>query len=67
MLTPLSFDHTTSPPMLISPASGASRPTIQRSSVVLPQPLGPSSVKICFSAIVRSTSSSATIVLPSET
>src|SRR3954468_3046408 len=33
------------PPTLISPARGFSRPAIERSVVVLPQPLGPSSVK----------------------
>jgi len=61
-----SCENTTCPPILISPASGDSRPTMHRSSVVLPQPLGPSSVNIRLGAIVRSTSSSALIVLPSE-
>src|SRR3954464_2883619 len=32
------------PPTLISPERGFSRPAIERSVVVLPQPLGPSSV-----------------------
>ena len=56
-----------SSPMLISPVSGISRPTMQRSSVVLPQPLGPSSVKIFRAGMVRFTSSRALMVLPSET
>ena len=34
------------PPISIVPASGASRPAIRRSTVVLPQPDGPSSVSI---------------------
>ncbi len=62
----LSFDQTTSSPMLISPVSGISSPTMQRSSVVLPQPLGPSSVKIRLAGMVRLTSSRALMVLPSE-
>ena len=35
---------TATPPMLIAPSSGATRPAVSRNSVVLPQPDGPSSV-----------------------
>src|SRR5882762_7446786 len=35
-------EYTTRSPTLISPARGRSRPAIERSVVVLPQPLGPS-------------------------
>src|SRR2546421_8559688 len=45
MKMPRSDEYTTSPPIEISPARGRSRPAIERSVVVLPQPLGPSSVK----------------------
>ena len=52
--------------MAISPESGISRPTMHRSSVVFPQPLGPRRVKIRLAGMVRSTLSRAAIVLPSE-
>src|SRR5262245_32701901 len=39
-----SEEYTTRPPTLISPERGRSRPAIDRSVVVFPQPLGPSSV-----------------------
>src|SRR5258707_862541 len=42
--TPLPAEYTPSPPTTISPCCGRSRPAIERSVVVLPQPLGPSSV-----------------------
>src|SRR5262252_729549 len=38
-------ENTTFPCRLISPDFGASRPAMERSVVVFPQPLGPSSVK----------------------
>jgi len=63
---PFSAEKTTSSPIRISPVSGISKPTMQRSSVVLPQPLGPRRVKIRFDGITRSTSTSASIRLPSE-
>src|SRR5580693_1852502 len=47
------------PSMASVPALGASRPAIRRSSVVLPQPLGPSSEKISPGAIASVTSSTA--------
>ena len=37
---------TARPPMATVPASGRSKPAIMRSSVVLPEPLGPSSATI---------------------
>src|SRR5882762_7733024 len=37
-------EYTTSPPTEISPCRGLSRPAMERSVVVLPQPLGPRSV-----------------------
>src|SRR3954468_20645400 len=39
------IEYTTLPDTVISPATGRSRPAIERSVVVLPQPDGPSSVK----------------------
>src|SRR6266852_8741341 len=42
---PRSAEDTISPSTAISPDCGRSRPAIERSVVVLPQPLGPSSVK----------------------
>ncbi len=45
-------------PSSIVPASGASRPAIVRSSVVLPDPLGPSSAQIVPGATSKSTSRS---------
>lgn len=63
---PFSFDQTVSPPIAISPESGVSNPTIHLSRVVFPHPLGPKRVKICLAGIVRSTSTRALILLPSE-
>src|SRR6266511_4571837 len=48
-------------PMRTRPASGYSRPATQRSSVVFPQPLGPSSTMSSPSAISRSTPSTAVV------
>src|SRR5438445_7948042 len=45
MEIPAADENTTLPCRLISPDFGASRPAMERSVVVLPQPLGPSSVK----------------------
>src|SRR5690554_5338309 len=50
------LDQTTLSPIAIVPESGVSRPAMQRSSVVLPQPLGPSSVVTDPSATLRLTS-----------
>jgi len=41
---PRSEENTTSSAMRISPESGFSRPAMERRVVLLPQPLGPSSV-----------------------
>ena len=46
---------TTCPPMAISPSVTSSRPAMQRSVVVLPHPLGPSSTMNSPSAISRLT------------
>src|SRR5438034_10497020 len=48
----------------ISPARGRSRPAMERRVVVLPQPLGPSSVKRCPSATVKLTSWAALTIWP---
>src|SRR6266496_1514619 len=45
---------TTRPPMSTSPAVGRSRPATVRSSVVLPQPDGPSSTRYSPSVVARS-------------
>src|SRR5437763_1383731 len=50
---------TSSPPIEIVPAVGCSRPAMQRSVVVLPQPEGPSSTTISPAAIRKLTSSTA--------
>ncbi|MNL65585.1 hypothetical protein D3C87_1899340 [compost metagenome] len=47
------------PSMRISPVLGVSNPAIERSSVVLPQPDGPSSEKNSPAAMSSETSSSA--------
>src|SRR3954463_15246191 len=52
------------PPTLISPARGFSRPAIERSVVVLPQPLGPSSVKSFPAGTSKLTSWAARTTLP---
>src|ERR1041384_808458 len=48
-----------SPPMMIWPEVGVSRPEIMRRSVVLPQPDGPRSAKNSFGAMSKDTSSTA--------
>ena len=45
---------TTVPPMRISPASGGSNPAMRRSTVVLPQPDGPTIATVRPSATTRS-------------
>src|SRR4249920_2914495 len=52
------------PPTLISPERGLSRPAIERSVVVLPQPLGPSSVKSFPAGTSKLTSWAARMTLP---
>src|SRR3954471_1523889 len=52
------------PPTLISPARGFSRPAIERSVVVLPQPLGPSKVKSFPAGTSKVTSWAARTTLP---
>src|SRR5215469_6747362 len=52
---------TSRPAKRIVPASGRLRPATQRSRVVLPQPLGPSSATISPSAMPRETPSSAKV------
>ena len=47
------------PKSMMSPEVGYSKPAIKRSSVVLPQPDGPSSVKNSLLLIVKETSSRA--------
>src|SRR3954469_12318447 len=49
-----------SPPRVMRPASGCSKPAIMRSVVVLPEPDGPSSVKNSPSPTTTSTSCTAT-------
>src|ERR1700704_2424592 len=58
-LTPRSGAETTSGPIEIVPAVGCSRPAMQRSVVVLPQPEGPSSTTISPAAMRKLTSSTA--------
>ena len=57
--TPCSGAATSSPPIEIEPAVGCSRPAMQRSVVVLPQPEGPSSTTISPAAMRKLTSSTA--------
>src|SRR5215510_4139818 len=52
------------PPTLISPERGFSSPAIERSVVVLPQPLGPSSVKSLPAGTSKLTSCAARMTLP---
>src|SRR5258708_6677442 len=54
--TPPSGAETIAPPIRISPAVGCSRPAMQRSVVVLPQPEGPSKTTISPAAAVKLTS-----------
>src|SRR3954467_13356083 len=49
-----------SPPSVMRPRSGCSKPAIMRSVVVLPEPEGPSRVKNSPAPTFRSTSSTAT-------
>src|SRR5438067_3602740 len=51
-------------PTAISPRCGRSRPAIERSVVVLPQPLGPSSVKSLPCGTSNATSCAARIAWP---
>ena len=44
VVLPPALDQTAVSPIAIVPESGVSKPAMQRNSVVLPQPLGPSSV-----------------------
>src|SRR2546427_11276900 len=53
-----------SPPTLISPVRGRSRPAIERSVVVLPQPLGPSRVKSLPGGTSKETSCAARMAFP---
>src|SRR3979490_109753 len=57
-------EYTTRSPTLISPARGRSRPAIERSVVVLPQPLGPSRVKSFPSGTSNVTSCAARTIWP---
>src|SRR3982750_4010232 len=54
---------TSRPPITISPAVAVSRPAIMRSTVVLPQPLGPRRTRNSPSTISSETSSTATAPL----
>src|SRR5688572_9716450 len=53
-----------SPPTVISPDFGRSSPAIERNVVVLPQPLGPSSVKSLPCGTSKLTSCAARMVWP---
>src|SRR5712691_1297249 len=57
-------EYTTRSPTLISPARGRSRPAIERSVVVLPQPLGPSKVNSFPSGTSKVTSCAALTIWP---
>src|SRR5689334_9950271 len=59
MNTPFEEENTTRSLTVISPAFGRSSPAIDRSVVVLPQPLGPSRVNNRPSGTVKVTSSAA--------
>src|SRR6267143_5751379 len=61
---PRTDEYTTSPPIAISPSRGRSRPAIERSVVVLPQPLGPSNVKSLPCGTSNATSCAARITWP---
>src|SRR6266852_6939648 len=61
---PRADEYTTSPPIAISPRRGRSRPAIERSVVVFPQPLGPSSVKSLPCGTSNATSCAARISWP---
>src|SRR5438046_5881579 len=62
--TPRVEEYTTRSPTLISPKRGRSRPAIERSVVVLPQPLGPSSVNSFPSGTSNVTSCAARTIWP---
>src|SRR6266853_2349604 len=62
--TPFVEEYTTRSPTPISPARGRSRPAIERSVVVLPQPLGPSSVNSFPSGTSKLTSCAARTIWP---
>src|SRR5687767_1215557 len=62
--TRLEDEYTTRPFTEISPDFGRSSPAIERSVVVFPQPLGPSSVKSCPSATAKFTSCAALTISP---
>src|SRR2546421_8299243 len=64
MKMPRSDEYTTSPAIEISPARGRSRPAIERSVVVFPQPLGPSRVKSFPSGTSNVTSCAARTIWP---
>src|SRR5260370_41779417 len=64
MEMPAADENTTFPCRLISPDFGASRPAMERSVVVFPQPLGPSSVKSFPSGTSNETSSVARTAWP---
>src|SRR6266705_5562540 len=57
-------EYTTRSPTPISPARGRSRPAIERSVVVLPQPLGPSNVNSFPSGTSNVTSCAARTIWP---
>src|SRR5574342_626531 len=57
-------EYTARSPTLISPTRGRSRPAIERSVVVLPQPLGPSSVNNFPSGTSKLTSCAALTIWP---
>ena len=59
MKMPRSAELTMRSPSRISPASGLSKPAMDRSSVVLPEPLSPRRTKNSFSSMERLTSSTA--------
>src|SRR5882724_636675 len=62
--TPFVEEYTTRSATLISPARGRSRPAIERRVVVLPQPLGPSSVNSFPSGTSNVTSCAARTIWP---
>jgi len=59
MKMPLADENTIRPPSSISPRCGRSNPAMERSVVVLPQPLGPSSVNSAPSGTSNDTSCAA--------
>src|SRR5271163_3370108 len=61
---PLSDENTTRPPTSMEPDFGRSRPAMERSVVVLPQPLGPSSVNSSPSGTSNDTSCAAFTTWP---